>query len=78
MKLVVYGLEDLESLGTMVQDMFSGVSSRAATVQLQQDIEGFPMDRDHGLGWLYRVVPIKDTHLLRLAWQLPSQLPLFR
>jgi len=78
---VVYGMESLDSLQAMVEEMFSEVSSCGETnagVHYSLRDSGLPMDRMHGLGWLHRIIPIKDIHQLRISWQIPSQFQLFR
>lgn len=37
-----------------------------------------PMDETNALGWLFRIVPVRDLHQLHLTWQLPSLLEQYR
>ena len=37
-----------------------------------------PMDETNALGWLFRIVPVRDVHQLHLTWQLPSLLQQYR
>jgi hypothetical protein len=41
-------------------------------------VHGAPFDESTGLGWLYRVAPVKDIHQLHVTWQVPEQLSKYR
>jgi len=82
MKLVLLGMEDLDTLEQTVCQTFAGVRAPPSLpLSLSPSVlEGLPppMDETNALGWLFRVVPVRDLHQLHVTWQLPSLLQQYR
>jgi hypothetical protein len=102
MKLVLLGMEDLDTLEQTVCQTFAGVRVPSLPPSLPPSVEegllpagaqrslppslppsvleGLPppMDESNALGWLFRIVPVRDLHQLHVTWQLPSLLQQYR
>lgn len=77
MKLVVLGMDALDALQEMVLRSFADVRvghSPSTDLAVHQG----PFDEHTALGWLFRVVPVKEVHELHLTWQVPEQLTKYR
>ncbi|DBA00232.1 TPA: hypothetical protein N0F65_007876 [Lagenidium giganteum] len=69
MKLVIYGKDDLETLGTWARQLFSAIKNTGRSFPTFGDV--LPFD-DTRLPRQIEVAPVKDLRIIDVSWPMPS------
>lgn len=73
MKLVVYGMEPLETLEKWVSELFSGIKNKDVVLPVYKEQ---PFDSEN-LGQFWKILPVKDNDMLEIQWIIELLQPFY-